>query len=332
VRWGPLICTVASAAIAACDNGGTSADDDGDDDGTSIDAAGGATTDAATTTIDAPAAVTCEGKSTQPLDSIWMIEHAGMTRTIRVHVPASYDPARPTPVVLDFHGYTMSAQAQEDMTRLPAKSDAAGFISVTPDGTGSLRGWNAGACCGTPAQTGLDDVGFVNLLLDQLEARLCVDTRRVFATGFSNGGFLSHRLACEASTRIAAIAPVAGMMGIDDCNPTRAVPVLHFHGTADTIVPYAGGGASGFRSAADTDAGWAMRNGCDAATIETFARGDSRCVSHAGCDGGSEVTLCTITGGGHTWPGGGYFPGGHITTDLSATDAMWAFFAAHPMP
>jgi polyhydroxybutyrate depolymerase len=326
VRWAPLLC----AGLAACGNGGASA---GDDSGDDVDATAGDSTDAAITDdVDAPAAAACEGKSTQPLDAIWMIEHGGMTRTIRVHVPASYDPARPTPVVLDFHGYTMSAQAQEDMTRLPAKADAAGFISVTPDGTGSLRGWNAGACCGTPAQTGLDDVGFVNLLLDQLEARLCVDTRRVFSTGFSNGGFLSHRLACEASTRIAAIAPVAGMMGISDCNPTRPVPVMHFHGTSDTIVPYSGGGFSGYRSAADTDAGWATRNGCDATTTETFARGDSRCVSHAGCDGGSEVTLCTITGGGHTWPGGGYFPGGHITTDLSATDAMWAFFEAHPMP
>jgi polyhydroxybutyrate depolymerase len=326
VRWALLLC----AGLAACGNGGASP---GDDSGDDVDAAAGDTTDAATIgDIDAPAAATCEGKSAQPLDAIWMIEHGGMTRTIRVHVPASYDPARPTPVVLDFHGYTMSAQAQEDMTRLPAKSDAAGFISVTPDGTGSLRGWNAGACCGTPAQTGLDDVGFVNLLLDQLEARLCVDTRRVFSTGFSNGGFLSHRLACEASTRIAAIAPVAGMMGISECNPTRPVPVMHFHGTSDTIVPYAGGGFSGYRSAADTDAGWATRNGCDTTTTETFASGDSRCVSHGGCDGGSEVTLCTITGGGHTWPGGGYFPGGHITTDLSATDAMWAFFEAHPMP
>jgi polyhydroxybutyrate depolymerase len=107
---------------------------------------------------------------------------------------------------------------------------------------------------------------------------------------------------------------------------------MHFHGTADNIVPYDGGGLTGYRSAAETDAGWAMRDGCETTTTESFANGDSRCVTHSGCDGGSEVTLCTITGGGHTWPGGGYFPGGHITTDLSATDAMWAFFEAHPMP
>ena len=307
-------------------------DSSGHDAGTDVDAAGD-TTDAATTSPDAPAtAVTCEGKSAQPLDAVWTLEHAGMTRSIRVHVPASYDPTRATPVVLDFHGYTMSAQTQEDMTRLPEKSDAEGFISVTPDGTGSPRGWNAGACCGTPASSGLDDVGFVDALLDQLEARLCVDTRRVFSTGFSNGGFLSHRLACEMSDRIAAIAPVAGMIGVASCNPTRPVPVMHFHGTSDNIVPYNGGGFTSYPSAPETDAGWAMRNGCDTATTESFANGDSRCVTHTGCDGGSEVTLCTITGGGHTWPGGAYFPGGHITMDLSATDAMWTFFVAHPLP
>ncbi len=273
----------------------------------------------------------CEGRSTQPVDAVWTLEHGGVTRSIRVHVPASYDPVRPTPVVLDFHGYTMSASAQEDLTRFPAKADAEGFISVHADGTGTPRGWNGGACCGTPATTGLDDIGFVLALLDQLEARLCVDPRRVFSTGFSNGGFLSHRLGCVAADRIAAIAPVSGMMGVDACDPSRPMPVMHFHGTSDTIVPYAGGGLTGYRSAAATDAGWAARNGCTSTPIETFASGDSRCLTHGGCDGGADVTLCTVTAGGHTWPGGGYFPGGHITTDLSATDAMWAFFVAHPL-
>lgn len=312
-------------ALAAC-SGNTAASDDGDSTGEDD-------LDASPPSVDAPpATATCSGKSAQPLDAVWTLESSGMTRTIRVHVPASYDPTRPTPVVLDFHGYTMSGQSQEDMTRFPAKADAEGFITAHPDGTGAIRGWNAGDCCGEPAQNDLDDVGFVNALLDEMEARLCVDTHRIFSTGFSNGGFLSHRLACEASDRIAAIAPVSGMMGIDDCHPTRPVPVMHFHGTADTIVPYAGGGTTGFRSAAETDAGWAMRDGCEAATTEAFAHGEVRCLTHTGCDGGSEVTLCTITNGGHTWPGGAYFPGGHITQDVSATDAMWAFFVAHPLP
>jgi polyhydroxybutyrate depolymerase len=309
-------------ALAACGRDPAAPGDD-DDDGIA-DAAADASG------ADAPVAATCTGKSAQPLDAVWTLTHAGLPRSIRVHVPASYDPTHPTPVVMDFHGYTMTAQSQEDVSKLPAKADTAGFISVHADGTGAPQGWNGGACCGTPATTNLDDVGFAMALLDELEARLCVDADRVYATGFSNGGFLSHRLACEAADRIAAIAPVSGVMGIDTCAPSRPVPVMHFHGTSDTIVLYDGGGLTGYRSAPATVADWAVRDGCTGEPVETFGQGDARCVTHATCAGGAEVTLCTITGGGHTWPGGGYFPGGHISTDLSATDAMWDFFVAHP--
>lgn len=313
------------ALAAACGNGGAAGEPDA---APASDAP--ADLDAPPADVDAPPAATCVDRMPQPLDAVWTLTHANLQRSIRVHVPASYDPTRPTPVVLDFHGYTMSAQSQEDLTRLPEKADEAGFIAVHADGTGAPRGWNGGDCCGTPATTNLDDVGFVLALLDELERRLCVDPDRVFATGFSNGGFLSHRLACEAADRIAAIAPVAGVMGVDACAPSRPVPVMHTHGTADGIVPYNGGGLTGYRSVATTVAGWAARNGCTGEPIETFAQGDARCVAHRGCAGGAEVVLCTITGGGHTWPGGGYFPGGHISTDLSITDAMWDFFSAHP--
>jgi polyhydroxybutyrate depolymerase len=317
------------AIVAACGNGGAAGDDDdttGDDAPAGGDAPGG---DVDGPSIDAPA-VTCLDRMPQPLDAVWTLDHGGMQRSIRVHVPASYDPRTPTPVVFDFHGYTMSAQSQEDLTLLPEKSDEAGFIAVHPDGTGSPRGWNGGDCCGTPASTDLDDVGFVLALLTELDRRLCVDPDRVYATGFSNGGFLSHRLACEAADRFAAIAPVAGVMGLDACDPVRPVPVMHTHGTSDGIVPYNGGGFTGYRSAPATVDDWAARNGCTGEPIETFAQGDARCVSHGGCSGGADVVLCTITGGGHTWPGGGYFPGGHISTDLAVTDAMWDFFASHP--
>lgn len=316
--------------LAACGTDPAGSDDDGVDAPANPDGAQ-PSPDAPPAGVDAPAATACTGKSSQPLDAIWTLTHSNLQRSIRVHVPASYDPTRPTPVVLDFHGYTMSAQSQEDMTRLSEKSDEAGFIAVHADGTGSPRAWNGGDCCGTPASTGLDDVGFVMALIDELEARLCVDPARVYATGFSNGGFLSHRLACERADRIAAIAPVAGVMGIDSCTPSRPVPVMHFHGTSDNIVPYNGGGFTGYRSAPITVAEWAARNSCAGPAVETFANGDSRCMTHENCAGGVEVTLCTITGGGHTWPGGAYFPGGHITMDLSATDAMWDFFVAHPL-
>jgi polyhydroxybutyrate depolymerase len=216
---------------------------------------------------------------------------------------------------------------------MDAESDAKGFLLVYPQGTGELASWNAGACCGTAAEDGVDDVGFTRALLDALEAELCVDASRVFATGMSNGGFFSHRLGCELSDRIAAIAPVAGVMGIPTCTPARAVSVMEFHGTSDPLVPYDGDPAIGYTSVADTVAGWVKRDGCQAAPATTYSKGDATCVTYGQCTANAEVTLCTIQGGGHTWPGGTPFPLlGATSTDISATDAMWTFFEAHPMP
>jgi polyhydroxybutyrate depolymerase len=149
----------------------------------------------------------------------------------------------------------------------------------------------------------------------------------------SNGGFLSHRLGCELSTRIAAIAPVAGVMGIPTCTPARPVPVMHFHGTLDPLVPYSGGSPLGFPSVPVTNDGWAARNACTGSAQQTYQKGDATCMTHDQCAGGVSVTLCTIDGGGHTWPGGLPVPVlGKTSTDISATDAMWDFFQKYKLP
>jgi polyhydroxybutyrate depolymerase len=274
---------------------------------------------------------TCSGKVAQPVDDVWTITSKGKSRTARVHVPRAYDPTHQTPVVLDFHGLGSDAAQQELLSFMSAKADKEGFIAVYPQGLDAS--WNAGACCGQSASSGVDDVGFVSDLLDALEARLCVNTKRVFATGMSNGGFLSHRLGCELSTRIAAIAPVAGVLGVATCNPSRPVPIVHFHGTADTLVPYEGSPTLGFPPVEDTFAKWGARDGCTGTPVETYRKGDAHCSKYPSCAGSAEVTLCTIDGGGHTWPGGAPVPSlGKTSYDLSATDAMWAFFELHPMP
>jgi polyhydroxybutyrate depolymerase len=284
--------------------------------------AGPATADAA------PASRGC-GTLEPTGDATWNLTFGGLGRSFHVHVPASYA-GQPTPLVLDFHGYTSNGDQEVLLTGMNAKADAAGFIAVHPDGTGSPTGWNAGACCGSAATTGVDDVGFVRAMLTELESRLCVDQRRVFATGMSNGGFLSHRLGCELADRIAAIAPVAGVMGVEACTPARAIPVLDFHGTADMIVPYAGNPAMGFKSVADTMAGWAERDGCGATPERSFMMADMHCETYPGCRQGAEVTLCTVEGGGHTWPGGLPIPTG-VTSPVKATDLMWTFFSRHPL-
>jgi polyhydroxybutyrate depolymerase len=256
----------------------------------------------------------------------------GKTREYRVHVPPGYAPDQATMLVLDFHGYLESNDDIAKISKMDPVSDAHGFIAVYPQGVSNS--WNAGSCCGSASSSDLDDVGFVAALLDALEAAYCVDKKRVFSVGFSNGGMLSHRLACELSDRIAAIGPVAGTMAVEACNPTRPVPVIHFHGTSDFVVPYNGGGASQADSVADTIAGWVERNGCkDVEPAVVYQKGDSTCEEYQQCNEGASVRLCTVDGGGHQWPGGESASGfaGKLTKDIVASEEMFTFFAAHPM-
>jgi polyhydroxybutyrate depolymerase len=210
-------------------------------------------------------------------------------------------------------------------------TDERNAIVVYPQGR--QNGWNAGTCCGSSSTLGIDDVGFAMAMLDEIETAYCVDPKRIYSAGFSAGGMLSHRLACEQSERIAAIGPVAGTMAFDPCEPTRPVPVMHFHGTSDFVVAYDGGGFSNADSVPDTIAGWVTRNGCETTATPTFDMGDAHCESHGGCDGDADVTLCTLEGGGHQWPGGeSAGPGGTINMDIFASEAMLDFFEAHPLP
>ena len=264
-------------------------------------------------------------------DDTWTIMSGGLQRTLNVHVPSSYDPQKAMPLVLNFHGYSSNAQQEDLLSQMSAKADAVGFIAIHPEGTNNS--WNAGACCGMAAQNGVDDIGFVKDILDTAESRLCVDAHRIFATGMSNGGFLSHRIGCELADRIAAVAPVAGVLGVATCTPSRPMPVIHFHGTADTLVPYNGSTMNGFISVPDDFAAWGMRDACTDTPSTTYSMGDVSCSSYLSCGGGAQVTLCTVQNGGHTWPGGTPVPSlGYTTTNISATDAMWSFFQAHPLP
>jgi polyhydroxybutyrate depolymerase len=219
-------------------------------------------------------------------------------------------------VVLNFHGYTSNAWQQESYSGMSDKADEAGFIAVHPDGI--QNSWNAGGCCGGAAQQGIDDVGFVGDLLDALAADFCVDPARIYATGMSNGGFMAQRLACDLSDRIAAIASVAGYNVTDRCEPTRPVPVMHFHGTADATVDYGGVDA--------TIRGWVQRNDCTGGPVTTYSNGDASCETYSGCADDASVVLCTIDGGGHSWPGAF-----GANSGIDATDALWDFLSAHRM-
>ena len=269
----------------------------------------------------------------------------GRARSYLVHVPPSYDPERPAPVVLAFHGAMMTGRMMVQFTGLNAKADEAGFIAVYPNGTGVEVAlfWNASAEAkpgGAP-----DDVAFTAAVLDDLATVAAVDPKRVYAAGMSNGGMMCHRLAAELSDRIAAVAPVTGTLAIPRVRPGRPVPVIHFHGTADAIVPFAGPRGRTprtmrFLSVPATVDAWVEANGCppepvvtpypdadpaDGTTVTRKAYGPGRDAA--------EVVLIEVRGGGHTWPGRKppFEFLGHSTMDVSANDLLWAFFERHPM-
>lgn len=287
-----------------------------------------------------------------PGDYCRVLPLGGLERSYWIHVPPQYDPARATPVVLAFHGGASNGEQMARFCGLSEKADAAGFVCVYPNGTGRLPRvltWNGGNCCGYAKEHQIDDVAFVRDLLADLEHVAAVDRRRVFATGMSNGGIFSYRLASELSDRIAAIAPVAGSMGTAACNPTRPVSLIHFHGSDDEFCPFEGG--RGSRSVSKTDhfsvahaiQAWIQANGCPPEPI--VERLDSPAPRIAGGEGvvrksygtgrdGAEVILYVIERGGHTWPGRHprLFFLGRSTRLISANDLMWEFFQRHPMP
>lgn len=271
----------------------------------------------------------CSGLVNGPGDFDEAIDEGGTSRTFRVHVPPSYSPAARTSVVLVFHGYTQTSSGIEDISQMTPVSDAHGFIAVYPQGLGNS--WNAGSCCGSSANA-VDDVAFVGHMLDKLEAEYCVDPKRIYATGLSNGGMLSHRLACEMSDRIAAIGAVAGTLAIDGCAPTRPVAVMHVHGTADFVVPYNGGNLGGAKSVPETIGVWTGVDGCADGAIDVFQNGDASCEEYQRCDAGVAVRVCTIDQGGHQWPGGKSDFLGKLSLDLAASEEMVKFFEGQPLP
>jgi polyhydroxybutyrate depolymerase len=262
-----------------------------------------------------PAAACTPGTYDEQLTS------GGQIRQYRLHIPASYQPGTPVPLVFGFHGAGSTGPEFEAYSGFSVLSEQAGFIAVYPQGLGDLSNWDT-----LPNSS---DVPFVRDLLDNLAARCSIDPQQVYATGHSRGGGMVNRLACELSDRIAAIGPVSGdYENWEQCSPTRPVAVVAFHGTLDPVIPYNGFGLPGALRESYTRigtpiptwaSGWAERNGCDAVPSRSYQQDPLTGQLWSGCRSGAQVLLYTITGGTHDWPGA-----------YDAAGLIWDFFSRHP--
>jgi polyhydroxybutyrate depolymerase len=274
----------------------------------------------------------CASRTGEPGQTVIQLSHGDRDRSYVLYVPQGYDASRPLPLVLNFHGYTSSPATQLVFSGLGARADTQGFILALPEGVATS--WNSGNCCADAYTNGVDDVGFARAVVADISSKLCVDEERIYATGMSNGGMFAQRLACDAADMFAAIAPVAGVLTLkpEECNPVRPISVMHYHGSADPIVQFTGGGIGTTIPVADSMAFWVAKNGCESKPAESFRQGDAHCDSYPGCRDGVEVTLCTIDGGGHCWPGNLTCPFGTSTENISASDTMWDFMQRYTVP
>ena len=256
-------------------------------------------------------------------------------RPYEMDVPAGLDASKPAPLVILLHGFGENGFVQRAYFGLGALVDTHGFLFAYPDGTKNSTGqrfWNATDACCDFEHTGVDDVAYVDAVIADVRAHYNVDPKRIFVTGHSNGGYMSHRFACDRAKTVAAFVALAGDDWKDatKCQPSEPVAVLQVHGDMDDAVQYNGNGVT--PSAHDSVAGWAQKNGCVASPTDTtqppkdldkaLAGAETTVERWTGCKPGGAAELWTIHGAGHiptfqqpAWP-----------------EAIWSWFAAHPKP
>ena len=278
--------------------------------------------------------ITATPASAEPLDPPGVLTIGGLQRTYVLHLP----PGPPNGLVLNLHGAGMTGNQQADLTGYNSVADRYGFVVAYPDGFDTT--WADGRGASLPDRQGVDDVGFLSTLIDQLSRAYAVPPGRVFVTGMSAGGFMANRLACERADLVTAIAPGSGTLGAGfPCAPSRPVSVMAVHGTADPVVPFDGGvmngrgGTSDILSAPALAERWRELDGCPGPLVaDPAGSGEVQQLTAAGCAGNTAVTLVQINGGGHTWPAGRFaLPADVVGPTSFAIDASAAtaqFFAS----
>ena len=302
------------------------------------------TTEVETTTTEAAGC-----SANEPGDSRFSIDAGGATHSVRMFVPSNYD-GSPMPLVMNWHGLGSEGPEQAQFTDYESLAESEGFLVAHPTGVpapGDTRNsWEL-------AQTddpGRDDIAMAEAMIDRIITDFCANPKQVYSTGMSNGGLFTSRLVCDLSTRIAAAVSVAGVTHHDGCGPERAVPFIAFHGTADEVVPFAGGESALVDETATPEvieffnqvmpeefSQFAATNGCDPKATEAAVSAEVTRYDYANCNDDAEMSFYEITGGGHTWPGSPLAPFlvdtlGYTTPDVSATADGWAFMKQFELP
>ena len=259
----------------------------------------------------------------EPVNVMWpkSIQVGALTRTYYVYRPATTIGCV-VPLVIVLHGINTSVQQFEQVTLFDEWAAQNGFIAIFPESAEPDYSWNTktcGGCFGLAAKLKIDDVGFVNAVVDQAKSDYSIDPSRVFVTGHSNGGFLAYGLACFDSQRFAAIG-VVGAYPDYDCHPSHTVSVLHIHGDADPIVPYPGLVYGGLYM-------WDQLDGCSGPTQAYSGPVDHFVFGEDGCSSLSGVELYVVHGMGHLWPAP--WNADSSAKQMNATATIWQFFADH---
>ncbi|MBU8892140.1 MAG: dienelactone hydrolase family protein [Bacteroidales bacterium] len=257
----------------------------------------------------------------------------GDQRNYMAYLPDNYNDTLNFPLVIYLHCYGWTAQQGMNYTLLNQVADTSGFIVVSPS---AITNWNSGVGDNARWPTpNVNDVGFINALIDTVSSHYGIDPERIYACGYSNGGFMSYKLACQLSDRIAAIASVGGISStntVANCNPVRSMPVLQIHGTEDSWVPISGN--TGWYSVDQTLSFWTGFNNCvqvDTTILQDLDPTDSCTVekiSYTKCSNNISVIYYKVINGGHTWPGAGPagYPAGNTNQDFNASVEIWNFF------
>lgn len=308
--------------------------------------------------LDGMTAVFAQASSSMPTkmrpgDHTLDLTHSGLKRHYVVHVPPGYDGKSPVPVVIMFHGGGGKARGAMQETGWSAKADKENFLAVYPEGVprdptrrGSFvanpQSWNDGSARTilAAAQQNIDDVGFVNAMLNDLGTKFRIDLHRLYATGFSNGASMAFRAGRELAARFAAIAPVAGSDWLDQPAPAQPLSLLYLTGTEDPLNPFEGGEITlGAKSAGKKPPvrefihKWVRLLGCAPEPKTIHDRDGVKGVAYTACHDHAEVVFYTVAGMGHFWPGGmSHLPErivGKSSNKVSATDLIWEFFRKH---